>query len=64
MSRRYCVRRSSSRDYVAAVMGDYPSAWTTCKRCAKRFTRDQAHRIAHGTGRRFKVVRIRPRSSP
>jgi len=63
----YVVKNPNRLQYAQSVRmpkpEEYNSAeiesWTSCQRCAARFTRDEAHEIAHGHGGALRVVRIK-----
>lgn len=61
----FVVKSESRTQYVQALGPDGASVegWTSCQRCAARFNRPTAHRIAHIHGRAMVVIRIvaRPR---
>lgn len=65
MSRNYVVKSDNGLQYVRAAsrVGDaLPwkiDGWTTCQRCAARFTRDEAHAVAHGDGKLHVVIQIK-----
>lgn len=64
---QYVVKDANGTLYVRVAVLPKPQenlhgkveAWTSCQRCAARFTQDEAHDIAHAALKSGRVFRIR-----